>query len=99
MVLGFRTNARASFPAFESGWIWRRHYPAGAAKPGNATNQRNGRGAKTVLTEDGPIRIEVPSDRGGSVEPILIPKHERCFTGLDDKSVAMYAPGYGHARD
>ena len=62
-------------------------YPPGAAKPSNATNQRNGKGAKTVLTEDGPIRIEVPRDRDGSFEPILIPKHERRFTGFDDKIV------------
>lgn len=58
-------------------------YPSGAAKPANATNQGNGRGAKTVLTEDGPIRIEVPRDRDGSFEPILIPKHERRFAGFD----------------
>ncbi|WP_442486087.1 hypothetical protein [Burkholderia dolosa] len=32
--------------------------PPDAAKQTNATNQRNGKGAKTVLTEDGPIRIE-----------------------------------------
>ena len=41
-------------------------YAPGAAKPASVTNQRNGRGAKTVLTEDGPIRIEVPRDRGVS---------------------------------
>jgi putative transposase len=68
-------------------------YPSGAARPAHATNQRNGRGAKTVLTEDGPIRIEVPRDRDGSFEPILIPKHERRFTGFDDRIVAMYARG------
>lgn len=67
-------------------------YLAGTAKPSNATNQRNGQGAKTVLT-DGPIRIEVPCDRDGRSEPILIPKHERRFTGFDDKIVAMYARG------
>lgn len=66
-------------------------YPAGAAKPASVTNQRNGKGAKTVLTKDGPIRIEVPRDRDGSFEPVLIPKHERRFTGFDDKIVAMYA--------
>lgn len=71
-------------------------YPPGAAKPANATNQRNGKGAKTVLTEDGPIRIEVLRDRDGSFEPILIPKHERRFTGFDDKIVAMYARGTCH---
>ena len=68
-------------------------YPPGAAKPSAVTNQRNGRGAKTVLTEDDPIRIEVPRDRDGSFEPLLIPKHDRHFTGFDDKIVAMYARG------
>jgi transposase-like protein len=68
-------------------------YPAGAAKPDDATNHRNGASAKTVLTEDGPLRIEVPRDREGSFEPLLIPKHERRFTGFDDKIVAMYARG------
>lgn len=68
-------------------------YPAGAAKPAAVTNQRNGTGAKTVLTEDGPIRLDVPRDREGSFAPLLIPEHERRFTGFDDKIVAMYARG------
>jgi transposase-like protein len=68
-------------------------YPSGVTKPSAVTNQRNGSGAKTVLTQDGPIRIEVPRDRDGSFEPLLIPKHERHFTGFDDKIVAMYARG------
>ena len=68
-------------------------YPAGADKPEEATNQRNGKSAKTVLTEDGPLRVEIPRDRDGSFEPILIPKHKRRFTGFDDKIMAMYARG------
>ena len=68
-------------------------YAPGADKPLEASNHRNGATAKTVLTEDGPLRIEVPRDRAGSFEPLLIPKHERRFTGLDDKIVAMYARG------
>jgi putative transposase len=68
-------------------------YPPGAAKPEDAGNHRNGASAKTVLTEDGPVRVEVPRDREGSFEPLLIPKHERRFTGFDDKIVAMYARG------
>ncbi len=68
-------------------------YPPCTAKPEEANNQRNGKSAKTVLTEDGPLRIEVPRDRAGSFEPILIPKHERRFTGFDDKIVAMYSRG------
>lgn len=35
----------------------------------------------------------MPRDRDGSFEPLLIPKHERRFTGFDDKIVAMYARG------
>jgi putative transposase len=68
-------------------------YAPGADKPEDASNHRNGATAKTVLTEDGPLRIEVPRDRAGSFEPLLIPKHERRFTGFDDKIVAMYACG------
>jgi transposase-like protein len=56
-------------------------------------NHRNGVSAKTVVTDEGPVRIEVPRDRQGSFEPLLIPKHERRFTGFDDKILAMYARG------
>ncbi|MDB5890166.1 MAG: transposase mutator type [Polaromonas sp.] len=68
-------------------------YPAGAAKPEAAGNQRNGTTGKTVLTGEGPLRLEIPRDRDGSFNPILIPKHERRFTGFDDKIIAMYARG------
>ena len=68
-------------------------YPPGGDKPAEAGNHRNGSTGKTVLTEGGPLRIEVPRDRQGSFEPLLIPKHERRFTGFDDKIVAMYARG------
>jgi len=68
-------------------------YGAGTPPPQPAGNHRNGRSAKTLKTEDGPMRIEVPRDREGSFEPILIPKHARRFTGFDDKIIAMYARG------
>jgi transposase-like protein len=68
-------------------------YPPGGAKPDDTTNHRNGTGAKTVLTEDGPLAIDVPRDRAGTFEPQLIPKHERRFTGFDDKILALYARG------
>lgn len=68
-------------------------YAPGMAKPENATNHRNGSSGKTVLTDDGPLRIEIPRDRQGSFEPQLIGKHERRFTGFDDKIIAMYARG------
>ena len=68
-------------------------YAASADKPTEGKRHRNGASGKTVLTEDGPLRIEVPLDRSGSFEPLLIPKHERRFTGFDDKIVAIYARG------
>jgi transposase-like protein len=68
-------------------------YAAGTPKPDSATNHRNGRSGKTVLTDDGPLRIEVPRDREGDFEPRLIGKHERRFTGFDDKIIALYARG------
>ena len=46
-----------------------------------------------MLTETGPLRIDVPRDRSGRFMPLLVPKHERRFTGFDDKIVAMYARG------
>jgi putative transposase len=68
-------------------------YAPGGDKPATADNHRNGSTGKTVLTETGPLRIDVPRDREGSFEPLLIPKHERRFTGFDDKIVALYARG------
>jgi transposase-like protein len=68
-------------------------YNPGDARPQEGANHRNGSTGKTVLTDDGPVRIDVPRDRAGSFEPLLIPKHERRFTGFDDKIVAMYARG------
>jgi len=56
-------------------------------------NSRNGTSAKTILTEDGEIAIEVPRDRAGSFEPQLIPKGQTRFEGFDDKIISLYARG------
>jgi len=68
-------------------------YAPGQPKPEGLANHRNGKGAKTILTDSGEVSIEVPRDRHGTFEPQLIGKHERRFTGFDDKIVAMYARG------
>jgi transposase-like protein len=68
-------------------------YKHGEPKPVGQTNQRNGTSGKTILTDDGRVDIEVPRDRDGSYEPLLIGKHERPFTGFDQKIIAMYARG------
>ena len=68
-------------------------YEAGQAKPEGVTNHRNGNSAKSVITDSGSVRIEVPREREGTFEPQLIGKHERRLTGFDDKIIAMYASG------
>src|SRR5215210_4636956 len=68
-------------------------YPPGGAKPQEASNHRNGTSGKTILTDDGSLAIDVPRDREGTFEPRFIPKHERRFTGFDDKILALYARG------
>lgn len=49
-------------------------------RPPEQANERNGASSKTIITDRGPIRVDLPRDRDGSFEPILIPKHERRFT-------------------
>jgi len=68
-------------------------YAPGAVKPDETSNHRNGTSGKTVLTDDGPVALDVPRDRLGTFEPQLIGKHERRFTGFDDKIIALYARG------
>ena len=68
-------------------------YPPGAAKPPDTTNQRNGTSPKTVVTDAGLLPLDIPRDRDGTFEPRLIGKHERRFTGFDDKILALYARG------
>jgi putative transposase len=44
-------------------------------------NARNGRRSKTVLSEVGPVPIDVPRDRDGSFEPVIVRKRSGAFTG------------------
>jgi len=67
-------------------------YPAGE-KPAAVKNHRNGYSSKKLLAEEGPMEIEVPRDREGSFEPLLIPKGKRRFEGFDERIIAMYARG------
>ena len=56
-------------------------------------NSRNGHSDKTVLTEDGAVELEVPRDRNGSFEPVIVPKGERRLDGFDDRILSLYARG------
>jgi len=68
-------------------------YPPGGTKPDDTTNHRNGTSEKRVLTDDGPMAVDIPRDRDGTFEPQLIPKHARRLAGFDEKVLALYARG------
>jgi hypothetical protein len=66
-----------------------KHDPAGR----NGGNSRNGHREKTVLTEIGPVNIEVPRDREGSFEPAIVRKRQRRLTGIDEIVLSLTARG------
>ncbi len=68
-------------------------YEKGDAKPAGRTNHRNGTSRKRITTDDDLLDVEIPRDREGTFDPVLIAKGERRFTGFDDKIIAMYARG------
>jgi Transposase, Mutator family len=49
--------------------------------PGGAGNTRNGSTPKTLGTEHGPVQIDTPRDRNGSLEPRIVRKRQRLFEG------------------
>jgi putative transposase len=61
--------------------------------PGGVGNTRNGSTPKTLITEQGAVRINTPRDRDGSFEPQIVRKRQRRFEGFDDKILALYSRG------
>ena len=59
----------------------------------NGANSRNGKRAETLLTEVGPVGIEVPRDRDGSFTPAIVAKRQRRFGGIDDLVISLTAKG------
>src|SRR3954453_20112665 len=59
-------------------------------------NSRNGTRSKTVLTEIGPVDIDVPRDRAGTFEPVVVPKRRRRLGGVDEMVLALSAKGLTH---
>jgi len=69
-----------------------KHDPAGRG----SGNSRNGSRAKTVVTEAGPVDIEVPRDRAGSFEPQIVKKRQRRLSGVEDLVISLSAKGLTH---
>jgi len=66
-----------------------KHEPVGR----NGGNSRNGTRTKTVITEVGPVDIEVPRDRDASFAPATVPKRVRRLRGVDEMVVSLVARG------
>jgi putative transposase len=56
-------------------------------------NSRNGTRSKTVLTEIGPVQIEVPRDTDASFDPQIVRKRQRRLTGVDEIVLSLTAKG------
>jgi transposase-like protein len=57
-------------------------------------NRKNGTSKKRLRSDQGPMDIEVPRDRDGEFEPIIILKHKREFKSLDAVGLtAAVGPG------
>ena len=69
-----------------------KHDPAGR----DGGNSRNGKRAKTVLTEAGSVQIAVPRDREASFEPTIVKKRQRRLSGVDDLVISLSAKGLTH---
>ena len=56
-------------------------------------NSRNGHRSKTVLTEVGPVQIDVPRDRDATFEPKIVGKRKRRLSGVDELVISLSAKG------
>jgi len=66
-----------------------KHEPAGR----NGANSRNGKRGKTLLTDIGPVDIEVPRDRDATFAPAIVAKRQRRLSGIDNLVISLSAKG------
>lgn len=60
----------------------------------NSGNSRNGSFPKTITTENvGDILLNIPRDRNGEFEPIVIPKGQTISDKIEDAIIGMYSRG------
>ena len=68
-------------------------YDSNDKGPKKDSNRRNGYGSKTLKTSRGEVKIDVPRDRDGTFEPVVVPKRQKDVSEIEDKVLAMYARG------
>ena len=68
-------------------------YEKHSASGNNSGNSRNGKYPKKIQTEHGESVIDIPRDREGSFEPIIIPKHQSRGMSIERLVISLYAKG------
>ncbi|ARS38108.1 MULTISPECIES: IS256 family transposase [Pontibacter] len=66
-----------------------KHSPEGR----NSGNSRNGKTSKKLKSKYGEVEIEVPRDRAGTFEPVLVPKRRGLAEGIEELVISLYAKG------
>ena len=59
----------------------------------NTGNSRNGSFPKTIQTEHGESTIQIPRDRNGEFEPVIVPKHQSRGLSIEKLVISLYAKG------
>ena len=62
-------------------------------KRNGSENARNGSFKKNLATENGQVELDVPRDRNGNFEPVIVKKKQSRIEGLDNKVISLYAKG------
>ena len=79
--------------ALEAEMVEHLGYEAHDPEGRNGRNSRNGKRSKTVLTGVGAVEIDVPRDRDGSFEPVIVKKRQRRLDSIDQIVLSLTAKG------
>jgi putative transposase len=79
--------------ALEAEMVEHLGYEAHEVAGRNGGNSRNGHRTKTVITDVGPVEIEVPRDRDASFEPVIVKKRQRRLDSIDQIVLSLTARG------
>lgn len=59
----------------------------------NTGNSRNGKYQKTIQSEYGEATLNVPRDREGQFDPIVVPRHQKRGSSIERLVISLYAKG------
>ena len=68
-------------------------YEKNQVEDNNSGNSRNGAYKKTIRNHYGESTINVPRDRNGEFDPIVVPKHESTGLSIEKLVISLYAKG------